>query len=103
MAAVALSSAGRVWKYDAPPLNSFFTWRGNTIHSNGGFGLGVDGFITPGAAASVRAEPGAAPAQPRMAEVLLEHNEVRMSTVPFAKGPGVAGLLLRGNSFDGGS
>lgn len=41
---------------DAPPLNAFFVYRGNKVHSNGGFSLGADKVITPGLTAADTAE-----------------------------------------------
>ena len=43
--------------------------------------------------------PRLRPSRACQTEVLLEGNQVEESTVPFAKGKGVAGMLLRGNSF----
>ena len=79
---------------DAPPLNSFIVWRGNSVEGNGGFGLAAAAATAPG-------EERVAPAgQPRMAELLLEHNTVRHSSAPFhAETDLAAGLLLRGNAF----
>jgi hypothetical protein len=79
---------------DAPPLNSFFIYRRNKVHSMGGFSLGADIVITPG----LKAE-GSEGVQPKMTEVLMEGNEVGNSPVPFAKGEGVEELFLRSNSF----
>ena len=89
---------------DAPPINSFIVWRGNKVHSNGGFNLGSDGIQTPGREQAFDDSHDTAGnlAQPFTAEVVLEHNTVRDSAVPFARGSGatgVGGLLLRGNSF----
>ena len=74
-----------------PPLNAFLVWRNNIVHSGGGFGLGVDTFITPG----LEGEKGAG-----MADIILEHNIVRDSEVPILVGScGVENLYLRGNTF----
>ena len=77
---------------DVPPLNSFFIYRRNKVHSMGGFSLGADVVITPG----MEVEAGV---QPKMTEVLMEGNEVGDSPAPFAKGEGVTELFLRSNSF----
>ena len=79
---------------DAPPINSFLIWRRNQVIGNGGFGLAAAAATTPGEQAH------AADGQPRMAELLLEHNVVRQSAAPFSVAAGMAGgLMLRGNSF----
>lgn len=84
---------------DAPPLNSFFIYRRNKVHSMGGFSLGADIAITPGL--ETKKSEGSAGVQPKMTEVLMERNVVRNSPVPFAKGEGVEELFLRSNSFSG--
>ena len=89
---------------DAPPIDSFIVWRGNKVHSNGGFNLASDGIQTPGVVESEvdKFWSTSSKAQPFTSEVVLEHNTVRDSAVPFARGSGataVGGLLLRGNSF----
>jgi hypothetical protein len=106
---------------DAPPLNSFLVWRGNAVGSNGGFGIGSDLEITPGEQApSATIDPdlynyrlclalsafGSYPPgisgrqeQPRMAEMVLEHNTVAQSSTPLIVGHGASGLYGRGNSF----
>lgn len=79
-------------------------WRGNNVHSNGGFSLGSDGIETPGVEGVAAPLTATSKAQPFTAEVVLEHNTVRDSAVPFARGSGataVGGLFLRGNSFAG--
>jgi hypothetical protein len=53
----------------APPINSFIVWRGNKVHSNGGFSLASDVDMTPG---DFHEEPEAA-AQPFTSEVLLDY------------------------------
>ena len=85
---------------DAPPINSFIVWRGNKVHSNGGFSIASDVDMTPGA--ELREGHQSTGAQPFTSEVLLEANTVQDSAVPFARGSGataVGGILLRGNSF----
>ena len=85
---------------DAPPINSFIVWRGNKVHSNGGFSIASDVDMTPGA--ELREGHQSTGAQPFTSEVLLEANTVQDSAVPFARGSGataVGGMLLRGNSF----
>ena len=79
---------------DAPPLNSFIVWRGNSVSSNGGFSLGADVFITPGDALGRTSK-----SQPKMCDLLVENNQVGNSVVPFAQGEGVTGLYHRGNAF----
>lgn len=81
---------------DAPPLNSFFIYRRNKIHSMGGFSLGADIAITPGDDKEAQASVGM---QAKMTEVLMEGNTVGDSPMPFAKGQGVEELFLRSNSF----
>ena len=81
---------------DAPPLNSFFVYRRNKVHSMGGFSLGADIVITPGLEEKAEGSEGV---QPKLTEVLMERNVVRNSPVPFAKGEGVEELFLRSNSF----
>ena len=81
---------------DAPPLNSFFIYRRNKVHSMGGFSLGADIVITPGLEFEAEGIEGV---QPKMTEVLMEGNVVGNSPVPFAKGEGVEELFLRSNSF----
>ena len=105
----------------APPINSFIVWRGNKVHSNGGFSLASDVDMTPGdfRGSEAAAQPFTSEVlldyiiQPLVelyggaeglvtSEVLLEGNTVHDSAVPFARGSGVTavgGLLLRGNSF----
>eukprot|EP01052_Picozoa_sp_SAG31_P030059 SAG31_NODE_3051_length_4742_cov_35.992031_4_plen_160_part_00 len=81
---------------DAPPLNSFFIYRRNKVHSMGGFSLGADVVITPGVQ---EVENNQEARQPKMTEILMEGNMVSDSPVPFAKGAGVTELYLRSNSF----
>ena len=59
---------------DAPPINSFIVWRGNKVHSNGGFSIASDVDMTPGA--ELRAAPQSTGSQPFTSEVLLEANTV---------------------------
>ena len=81
---------------NAPPINSFLIWRRNAVTGNGGFGLAAAAATTPGASARAAIEGE----QPRMAELLLEHNVVKQSAAPFAVAVGMAaGLMLRGNEF----
>ena len=71
---------------DAPPINSFIVWRGNKVHSNGGFSIASDVDMTPGA--ELREGHQSTGAQPFTSEVLLEANTVQDSAVPFARGSG---------------
>jgi hypothetical protein len=86
---------------DAPPLNSFFIYRRNKVHSMGGFSLGADAVITPGLQED-ESEAAAAGVQPKMTEVLMEGNIVGDSPAPFGKGQGVTEVFFRANSFDEG-